>query len=223
MAALPIPLDDNQAPQYVQKPGLMKTSDAPNRRVYLDLNILAVQPPTSMLILEAGQSAPAIFSVLPQEASKATWTMINVGRELAVGSIVIPGVGGLWASPDLVGAPRLETIADAMRDLEALRRGEDDVPPTEHAYRNARNMIDSSYRLLLAEYSFARLPSPVISTDDIGGVRFTWRSGSKVLRANFGALPESRSYLYHQSGDQYDAEPLHAVNLSERLSWIIAR
>jgi len=52
----------------------------------------------------------------------------------------------------------------------------------------------------------AQLPNqwrrPRITTDGAGGIRLTWRSGGKEMRAVFPANPARQRYLYVEEGEQ---------------------
>jgi hypothetical protein len=96
-----------------------------------------------------------------------------------------------------------------------------DVPATEHAYQSARAVLEAAYGRLLATKPRANLPAPVVTTDDIGGVRVSWQLGERHVRTNFGATPNQNSYLYFESPTEHAADALQPTALSTRLEWMI--
>lgn len=110
-----------------------------------------------------------------------------------------------------------------INEIDALRAGkdEDEAVPTDFAYEAARAVVDSAYSLVETEGTIPRiLPTPWATTDDAGGIRVIWNSGSKKLRANFGATPQLQTYLYHESETESDAEPLDPESLRSRIMWL---
>ena len=88
------------------------------------------------------------------------------------------------------------------------------IRPTEHAYRNARRVMD-----------LARLngfPEPEYTPDGEAGIDLEWREGARVVsvacRANAG-LPD---YVYHQDGSGYDARAADDEYILDRLRWLVS-
>jgi hypothetical protein len=114
----------------------------------------------------------------------------------------------------------------AVAKIDRIAAGEEDeTRPAEFAYRNARSIVETAYwksesHLLNVP---GLIPSPTVTTDDVGGIRLAWRAGSKQIRANFGATPETRSYLYFESATEHNVEELDVEHLAGRLSWLMAR
>lgn len=110
-------------------------------------------------------------------------------------------------------------------EIDQLRQGvEDEVIPSDFAYSNARQAVESGYGQFKS-YALApkTVPRPFITTDDVGGIRMAWRSGKKQVLANFGARPDLKSYLYFESPVEHGSEVLDPRNLSGRLSWLTIR
>jgi hypothetical protein len=117
-----------------------------------------------------------------------------------------------------------------IEEIDTLRAGrEDEVVPTEYAYKNARSIIESTYGEISSPRSKKRrsvpeiFPEPLVTTDDVGGIRLSWRTEAGQVRANFGATPELRSYVYFESGLEHDVEPLDPQHLAGRLTWLTGR
>lgn len=136
------------------------------------------------------------------------------------------------AEAEIVGEKRAAEAAEndsLPRILVAIDKlmspNEDDGDPaaTEHAYRSARAVVESAYGRLLAskEPQVKRLPLPLATTDERGGVRLAWQFGDRHVRTSFGAAENLRSYLYFESPMEHDAEALQPSVLSARLDWML--
>jgi hypothetical protein len=117
-----------------------------------------------------------------------------------------------------------------IEEIDALRAGrEDEVVPTEYAYKNARSIVESAYGEINNPHSKKRrgvpeiFPKPLVTTDDVGGIRLSWRTEAAQVRANFGATPQLRSYVYFESDLEHDVEPLDPQHLARRLTWLTGR
>ena len=90
--------------------------------------------------------------------------------------------------------PPILTAIDAL-----MSPGEDDGDPvaTEHAYQSARAVVESAYGLLLAkeEPQAKKLPAPVLTTDERGGIRVSWQHSGRHVRTSFASAEGLRSYL----------------------------
>ena len=73
----------------------------------------------------------------------------------------------------------------------------------------AENARDAA--LAITESAYTMLPhkwrTPRVATDGGGGVRLTWKSGEKELRAVFPADPARSQYLYLERGDCHTMIP----------------
>jgi hypothetical protein len=133
---------------------------------------------------------------------------------------------------DLRLAPRINVQFHAglnpspvVAEIENLRRGvEDEAIPTDFAYANAKQTVESGYGQFKS-YALApkTVPRPFVTTDDVGGIRLAWRSGKKQVLANFGARSGLKSYLYFESPIEHGSQVLDPGNLAGRLSWLTAR
>lgn len=119
--------------------------------------------------------------------------------------------------------PETHTASEIVAEIDRLKAGveEDEVTPTDYAYKQARRTVEAAYAAIKPH---GRIPTmltePWATTDDVGGIRLLWDLGSKKLRANFGAGPGLRTYLYHESLIEHDAEPLNVQTLTRRLKWL---
>jgi hypothetical protein len=108
-----------------------------------------------------------------------------------------------------------------------LARDEDEVAPTPYAYEKARSVVESAY----AEISRGRgkkprgvpevFPKPLVTTDDVGGIRLSWRAGSKHLTVNFGATDQRRSYVYFETNADHGIHELQPHALAAKLGWLV--
>ena len=124
----------------------------------------------------------------------------------------------------LVSDFQLERLILALSSL--LSTPDEGYPvPTDFAYRKAQAIVGGAYaRLRMAAPNiYGAAPGPEISADDMGGVRVSWRSSRKKLRANFGANQDLKSYLYFEEGDLHGVERLNEGTLRERLRWLVIR
>lgn len=114
------------------------------------------------------------------------------------------------------------SVVEAIDSLLAVR--EDEVPATQYAYEKARSIVESAYGRVRAQMNVPEvIPRPAVTTDDVGGVRLSWRANAKQVRANFGARDGLRSYIYFESDHEHDVEELNADRLAGRLAWLTGR
>jgi hypothetical protein len=127
----------------------------------------------------------------------------------------------------------LATILIAIDELISPDEDSGDPPATEHAYRNARAVVEAGYghlarhssRTAVGNGTPARdvrsLPVPIVTTDERGGVRLSWQHGDRHVRVNFAAAEGLRSYLYFESPAEHEVQTLQPYNLSNRLNWML--
>jgi hypothetical protein len=98
-----------------------------------------------------------------------------------------------------------------------------DPAATPHAYQSARAVVESAYGRLLAkqEHQAKKLPAPVVTTDERGGVGLSWQHGDRHVRTSFAATEGLRCYLYFESPEEHDVEALQPDVLSNRLGWML--
>jgi len=132
---------------------------------------------------------------------------------------------GYFAAPVTEGSP-------VIREIDALLAGsEDEVVPTMYAYQRARSFIEGAYGEVRGQRVKKHsgvpeiFPKPLVTTDDVGGIRVSWRTETRQVRANFGARPEPelRSYVYFESAFDHGIEPLDTQHLAGRLAWLTGR
>jgi hypothetical protein len=117
-------------------------------------------------------------------------------------------------------------------EIDALLAGsEDEVVPTGYAHERARSIIEAAYgeinrRRFKKHWGVPKIfPKPLVTTDDVGGIRVSWCTENKQVRANFGARPEPelRSYVYFESALEHGVDQLDAQHLAGRLAWLTGR
>jgi hypothetical protein len=138
----------------------------------------------------------------------------------------------VWLKKHKIENPLTRLSEAVINEIDALMVGrEDEAKPTEFAYSNARNLIESAYgkafRQVKVPWSVQEvLPNPAATTDDMGGIRLLWHEGTKQIRLNFGANENRRSYLYfeedlRQQGINHGVQPLDPDHLAERFAWLM--
>jgi hypothetical protein len=91
--------------------------------------------------------------------------------------------------------------------------------PTQHAFKNALTFIREAERLI--GHNSLRGSA---SLDSHGGIRVTWRVGSRELRLICPATADEQMYLYREEGDNINTiEPLTAGLLVDSMSWLSNR
>lgn len=130
-----------------------------------------------------------------------------------------------------ITAPLASTIdvidkkySEVFLEINALKQPEDtdDPVPTDFAYWSALRTVAATYSSLRKEHPhYSELPTPVGVVDSAGGVRLIWKTNAKQVKANFGGRADLRSYLYYESGQTYDVEPLDVPTLARRLGWLV--
>jgi hypothetical protein len=146
--------------------------------------------------------------------------------EVLVESWLNPAAAILGEAPagaDAVESDPLPRIRVAIDKLLSPNEDDGDPAATEHAYQSARAVVESAYgRLLAGEGSqVKKLPVPIVTTDERGGVRLSWQRGDRHVRTSFAAAEGLRSYLYFESPAEHDVEPLQPSVLSARLHWML--
>jgi hypothetical protein len=82
----------------------------------------------------------------------------------------------------------------------------------------ALTRLDLEHRAVLK-----KIPEAAVSTDDLGGVRVSWRVDENWVRANFGAAVENLSYIYFECGAEHGVVDSAGDKLAERLTRLIKR
>jgi len=192
---------------------------------------LTVRAPVSLNAPMSG----ATVSVLPSKQAAATGAMkIPMARSAAgIARDEINGVSYLgvstWSPRSSASTTQLldERLAVVVKEFEALVKTEaPDWPrPTQYALSNAVRVLAAAYIEIRLENAqcYWSITEPVLATDSVGGIRVTWRRDSRELRANFGAGPELRTYLYFESEGGHGIRELRSETLCERLQWLTAQ
>lgn len=117
---------------------------------------------------------------------------------------------------------KLSEVISQLQELLTDAEEGDWVPPSNYAFWNSIRTVTRAYATNeLEEPRYRDLPAPVTNTDDLGGVRVTWRATNRTLIAKFGANASLRSYLYFELAEQHGLESLSPRALSDRLRWLL--
>lgn len=82
--------------------------------------------------------------------------------------------------------------------------------------------------LAITQSAYASVPnkwrSPRVATDGGGGIRLTWRSGDKELRAVFPADVRRMQYLYVERGEEHSMiRNFTAATLCNQFDWLLSK
>lgn len=165
------------------------------------------------------QTSTAVVVVSPPEMSSTTESLSQAMLRANSTEVVIKMYG------IDIRTPESRTSSQVVTEIDRLKAGkEDEVIPTDYAYEQARRTVEAAYAAIKPLGAVPSVqPEPWATTDDVGGIRLLWDVGSKKLRANFAARPGLRTYLYHESAFEHDAEPLNIQTLTGRLTWLTER
>jgi hypothetical protein len=125
--------------------------------------------------------------------------------------------GQAWTSWDSPSPPE-SFHAFCTEVLQYNKEDEDD--------QIAQNARDAALTLTLNTYASVpnKWRSPRIATDGGGGVRLTWKSGDKEMRAVFPASSRRAHYLYSEQGEGHSMIPnFTAATLSQKLDWLLSK
>ncbi len=107
---------------------------------------------------------------------------------------------------------------DFVNELFSLRLDEEEIPPADHVVEQILELTPFAKQLLAQDWS-----QPWITTDESGGIRLSWRHGSRELRAVLLAEPRER-YIYWQEGSRYGVIPnFVSATLFAWLRWLNGR
>lgn len=121
-----------------------------------------------------------------------------------------------WSSP-LVPSATKDSFLAFCNEVLQFNNEEDEE---DHIASSARDNA-----LTLTEGAYTNLPhkwrKPRIASDGGGGVRLTWRSGEKELRAVFPTDVRRTQYLYVEQGDKHSLIPnFTSASLSYLIDWL---
>lgn len=115
-------------------------------------------------------------------------------------------------------------IYDILKAIYGLTNEEDSdgyiFKPTSHAIDNAETSIMDLYRTTGHDFC-APLPRPRVFSDSTGGIIIQWGHNGRIVNAGFPPSEGRPSYLYYESGDDYELVDLTLSVLRERLEWLI--
>lgn len=163
----------------------------------------------------------------PEKKEKTTPQDDFVSRSLEIRN---SSAAGVLEAPRQEEASESDPLAVILSKIDGLLYPDadsGDPPATVHAYRVARAVVESAYGRLfggresLAKESGPKVPVPLVTTDERGGIRLSWQHGNRHVRTSFAATEVRRSYLYFESSAGHDVEALQPYTLSDRLVWML--
>lgn len=109
-------------------------------------------------------------------------------------------------------------IDDLLGEILGLAQSEDaESRPSDYACEIARNLFSEIDLPTLSQF-----PHPSISLDGDGGILLDWTRGEKRVRLVIRDNADLPSYIYHQSGDVYDAiYDMTSESLKKWLYWLM--
>ena len=138
------------------------------------------QPNLSSATMEQGS--------LPAELSQ---------RTSSLDSDKVTRVGPLWSSWSS-SAAKESFLAFCTEVLQFNHEEEEDDQIAQNARDTALAITESAYAMLPHKWR-----APRVATDGGGGIRLTWKSGEKELRAVFPADRRRMRYLYVEQGNTH--------------------
>lgn len=148
-----------------------------------------------------------IYSVYKQEPIKAETSFIT--------PLVAIRAASKRASLDA----ELKGIFDRLSEMKKIEDVDDEytLKPTPRAHSDTKVAIMDA-RDRMGE----KFPLPRLVPDGDGGIVAAWSKGEKRVRLRIRADKETRDYIYYQSVDEYDVEPVTNQNLAKRLEWLLS-
>lgn len=115
---------------------------------------------------------------------------------------------------------RREGLREMLRQLDALGVSEDYddefFAPTLEATHRVRDFLETASKHLKTP-----VPLGTVYADGVGGVRVEWIRPDQELRFVVSRLPDERQYIYHEQGEEYEADySPDPFKLSEWLTWL---
>ena len=112
-----------------------------------------------------------------------------------------------------------KAYADFVNEVFSLSSDEEEAPPADHVVERILELTPFAKQLLAQDWS-----QPWVTTDGSGGLRLSWRHGTRELRAVLLADRQRERYLYWQDGSEYGAIPnFGSATLFSRLRWLNGR
>ncbi|HEV2881078.1 MAG TPA: hypothetical protein VGX24_07350 [Pyrinomonadaceae bacterium] len=111
----------------------------------------------------------------------------------------------------------LQSVFDRLSVLRKIEDAGDEYTfrLTPYAYKEAKLTIMET-----AERMGEKFPMPYIVPDGEGGLVANWALEGREVRLRFQASSEYRSYIYYETADDYDVDPVSVENLIKRLEWL---
>jgi len=165
----------------------------------------------SVSVVSVGTYQPSLFSSTMEQGSLPVELL---SRTSSLESDKVPQEGRpwfTWASP----TPKESFLAFCTELLQFNHDDEDDqIAPS------ARDAA-----LAVVEGAYSKLPNkwraPWITTDGGGGVRLTWTSRAREIRAVFPSDPRRLQYLYLEDGDWHQMiRNFTAATLCSQFEWL---
>jgi hypothetical protein len=168
-----------------------------------------------MEVSSTGTYQPSLFSSTMEHGSLP----VDLQRRTSsLDSDKVTEEGRPWLAWEGPPTPKESFLAFCTSVLQYNDEDEDD--------QIAKNARDAA--LAIAQGAYARVPnkwsSPRVATDGGGGVRLTWRSGEKELRAVFPADVRRMQYLYVEHGKKHSMiKNFTAATLCNQFEWLLSK
>ena len=111
-------------------------------------------------------------------------------------------------------------LAVTIERLNALLNDEEDedfLPPNAYAFSAACLLLKGANAQMKGSF-----PSGSPSADGAGGLRIEWQRSPKEVRLILAPKIGGRTYIYHESGDEYATEnSVTAETLAFWLEWLL--
>jgi hypothetical protein len=121
-----------------------------------------------------------------------------------------------FSGVSLQRAENRESFLDFYNDLLSLGLDDDDDPVSRHALEVVSYITERAFTYLGMKWI-----RPRVATDGGAGIRLTWRSGERELRAVVPASPARSQYLYVEEGNQHHTiKNFTSMTLRENLEWL---
>lgn len=167
-------------------------------------------------IRAAGTYQPSLFSSTMEQGSLPVELS---SRTSSLDTDKVPQKGRTWFSWALPAAK--ESFLSFCTEI--LQYNQEEENEDDQIAQSARDAA-----LTIAESVFSKLPNkwrtPRIATDGGGGVRLTWRSGEKELRAVFPTDQGRAQYLYLEHAETHRLiRNFTAATLCDQFEWLFAK
>jgi hypothetical protein len=125
---------------------------------------------------------------------------------------------GPWWSSWISSAAKESFLAFCTEVLQFNHEEDEDDQIAQNARDTALAITQRAYTMLPHKWR-----APRVATDGGGGVRLTWKSGEKELRAVFPADRRRMQYLYVEQGNTHSMIPnFTAATLCHKFDWLLS-